>query len=624
MCGIAGIWRQNPGPAAPVHAMAAALVHRGPDDAGTWDHPREGLTLGHRRLAILDTTSAGRQPMVSPSGRFRVVYNGEIYNFRELRGELEGLGHRFETRSDTEVLLVAWERWQERALDRLRGMFAFALWDEERTELVLARDRLGIKPLYYAWIGGTFLFASEVRALLASGLVPRVADRQSLWDYLSYGAVLEPRTIVRDVRALEAGHLLRIRHGRAVTERWWDLVEATASARALPEPAYDDAVSETRRLLEDATAHHLVADVPVGAFLSGGIDSTAVVGLASSICRQPIQTFSVGFGGEHGSLDELKWARTVADRFGCRHEEVVVTSAQVDGLLDEVAGALDQPSLDGTNTFIVSRAARQAVTVALSGLGGDELYAGYPHFARYARDSRLAPRGAGDTVRSLLRLASPALPGRVRLPLESATASPAERLASFRLLADERMKRQAVRPDFFDGFAPQAPVAVQDALLRPELDPIAQVSYTEVNGYLRNTLLRDADAMSMSHSLEIRPVLLDHELVEYTFALPAEHKISELRTKRVLVDAIEDLLPHEVVTRRKMGFELPLGPWVQGSLRDRAHELLESSSSTGLLSPDFRSRLGAAVDGHRPVGHRLWSIVMLLAYLEAHQLRVGA
>jgi asparagine synthase (glutamine-hydrolysing) len=623
VCGVAGAWLAAGATQAPVERMMAALGHRGPDDSGSWAHPSIGVALGHRRLAILDPSAAGRQPMTGVGERFTVVYNGEIYNFRELRVELERAGATFATESDTEVLLAAWQHWGPSCVTRLRGMFAFGLWDDERREMTVVRDRLGIKPLYYAQVEAGFLFASEVRACLASGLVSRRVDRQAVWDYLAHGCVAEPHTILHDVRALPAAHLMRLRDGKVTVERYWDVADATATARSGGAPAYADAVNELRRQLEVAARFHLVSDVPVGAFLSGGIDSSAVVGLTAAVSSRPIRTFSVGFGGEHPSMDELKWARLAAARFGTDHTEVVLSGEIVDGLLDRAAAGLDQPSVDGSNTYIVSEAARRNVTVALSGLGGDELFAGYPHFARFARRPGNAANGARGLRNLVGERITSMLPGRVRYAIHERTDTPAERLASFRLLADERRRSSAVTREFRGSFEPATAAARTALLLRPELDPIAQVSYAELNGYLRDTLLRDADAMSMTHGLEIRPVLLDHELVEFAFSLPAEYKNSE-RPKRILVDALVDLLPTEIVSRPKTGFELPLGAWLQGPLRGRALALLGSPGALQLLSAAFRTRLRRQVEDGRGSSHQLWGVLILLAYLQIHDLQLDA
>jgi asparagine synthase (glutamine-hydrolysing) len=621
MCGIAGsLGFRAPGLA---ERMAAALVHRGPDDRGAYCDPAHALQLAHRRLSILDLSPAGRQPL-SLCGRYQIVYNGEVYNFADLRRELEERGHTFRSRTDGEVVLAAYAEWGPACLPRLRGMFAFAVWDAREGALFLARDRFGIKPLYYARTSSGFLFASEVGALLASGEVARETDPEAVWGYLSHGRVAQPGTIVRGVRALPAGHWLRVKGGELRTERWWDLEEETRSLRselaALP---YAEAVAGVRARLEEATRLHLLADVPVGAFLSGGVDSTVVVGLMSRLVRHPIRTYSVGFDAPHAALSELKWARIAAERFGTDHTEVVVTAEDAARAFDPLVAALDQPSVDGTNTFLVSEAARRGVTVALSGLGGDELFAGYPHFRALARADALAPRGV-PAGRALAAGAARVLPGRWGHPLKTLAASPAERLHRLRLLSDEDEKRRIASPRLLRRTETVDGAARAAALLRDGLDPVAQISYAEAGDYLRDTLLRDADATSMAHALEVRPVLLDHALAEYAFALPAAYKLSGTVAKRVLLDAAADVLPREVVARPKMGFELPLGAWLRTTLRERAGALLASEAARAVFAPAFlRAAEGELRDGRsRP--HRLWAYVVLLASLEHHRLELDA
>jgi asparagine synthase (glutamine-hydrolysing) len=622
MCGIAGMIGAGAREALP--AMQGAIAHRGPDDAGTFHDPAGGVALAHRRLSIIDPSPAGHQPMEDPSGRFRMVYNGEVYNFRALRQELEDAGCAFRSHTDTEVILAGYARWGEGVLPRLRGMFAFAVWDRERGELFLARDRFGIKPLYWTRTPeGAFAFASELGALLAGRVVSRRADREAIWEFLSYGAVPQPRTILADVRALPAGHWMRVRGDDAEVRRWWDLEEATRGLRAeLASVAQAEAVGELRRRLGDATRHHLIADVPVGAFLSGGIDSTAVVGLMSELVDRPIRTFAVGFEARHARMSELRWARLAAERFGARHTEVIVTAEDAARSFDALVDAWDQPSLDGTNTWFVSRAARAEVAVSLSGLGGDELFAGYPHFRRFALGARLAPAGA-PALEALLAGIGRAIPGRWRADLQAIAAPPVERLAALRRLMREAEKGAAA-PGL--AAAAAAPADRLAGLLREGLDPVQQVSYAEAGGYLRDTLLRDADAMSMAHSLEVRPVLLDHAVAEYAFALPARCKLGGGVPKRALVEALEGVLPREIVHRPKMGFELPLNAWLGGILRERARALLESPAARALFTPRHRARQREELDAlsagaYRPP--RLWAQVVLLAYLERHRLEVG-
>ncbi|HYH82245.1 MAG TPA: asparagine synthase (glutamine-hydrolyzing) [Longimicrobium sp.] len=623
MCGIAGCLAPNAGGV--LARMLPCLAHRGPDDHGTFVSRTGAAVLGHRRLSIIDPSPLGHQPMRSADGRYHIVYNGEVYNFAEIRPELEARGHRFASHSDTEVVLAAFAEWGPRALPKLRGMFAFAVWDEAEGELFLARDRFGIKPLYYASLPeGRFLFASEVRSLLASGLVPRQADRQAVWDFLSHGAVAQPRTIVRGVRALLPGHWMRVRPGgEVVTERYWDLEEATRARRAAAPLPYPEAVEAVREKLDEATRLHMIADVPVGAFLSGGIDSTAVVGLMGRHVHHPIRTYAVGFEARHAALDELKWARLAAERLGAEHTEVVVTGDDAAASFDALIDALDQPSLDGTNTWFVSRATRQGVTVSLSGLGGDELFAGYPPFRSFARSARLAPSGVPG-LGQLVGATGGLIPGRWRIPLQFVAAPPVERLASVRRLMTEREKVAATTAAFRAGGPVEPPQARIAALMRRALEPVSQVSYVELTDYLRNTLLRDADAMSMAHSLEVRPVLLDHELAELAFSLPADYKLHGRQTKRIFTDAVADVLPREIVERKKMGFELPVGHWLGTTLEDRARAAFSSASAKALFTEGFRRDALDGLGRQRARAPRLWAYVVLLSHLEANGLSLEA
>jgi asparagine synthase (glutamine-hydrolysing) len=622
MCGIGGILGAPDEGA--LGALAAALAHRGPDDHGLHTDAARGVAFAHRRLSIIDLSPAGRQPMSFAGGRFWITYNGEIYNYRSLREELEKQGHAFRTHTDTEVLLAAYAEWGEGCLARLRGMFAFALWDREAGSVLLARDRFGIKPLYYAAGPRRLVFASELKALLASGLVARRADAQALWDYLSLGCVPPPRTLLAEVRALPPGHALcaDARGGIRRLWRWWDVAES--SAQSFPQAARlprAEAALELRRLLDEATRLHLIADVPVGAFLSGGVDSTAVVGLMSRQVRAPIKTYSIGFEAEHGELSELPWARLAARRFGTEHSEVVLTGAAVAEHYDELVWALDQPSIDGTNTWFVSRATRAGVTVALSGLGGDELFAGYSHFRRLARAARfdgLRDRAGAWGERWPLRLARKGGLGSLAFAL----AGEGERQARIREQLSERAKRR-LAGEALRAHAPFEPLAATFARwIRPQLDPVARTSCVEIEGWLASTLLRDADATSMAHALELRPVLLDHVLAEFAFALPAHYKLEAGRSKAILLDALGDLLPPEIAARPKMGFALPLRAWLAGALRERALAALESESARALFAAGYRRRRQVALRGGGRVPQRAWAELMLVSWLERHACRL--
>jgi asparagine synthase (glutamine-hydrolysing) len=651
MCGIAGAlaWR-DPGRAlvaiggARLSArdvtarMIEALRHRGPDGCAVESldaRPPASVALGHARLAILDPSPAGRQPMANPDTGDWLTHNGEIYNYRQLRdalparGESENCG-AWRSGTDTEVILRAYARWGPASLDRLRGMFAFGLWDAKRRRLFLARDRLGIKPLYYCSGEGWFLFASEVRALLASGLVHRRLDPVALEQYLAYQSVPAPRTLIEGVSALPPGSWLTVdAEGALATGRYWDLLD-----RACPE-ARDATATGSRRhvgeLLQEAVALHLVSDVPVGAFLSGGIDSSAVVALMREAGHTP-RTFSVIFS--ETDYDEARHARRIAARFRTEHSEILLAEGDLLGQLPAALTAMDQPSGDGVNTYVLARAVRSAgITVALSGLGGDELFGGYPSFARLAaaqRSLRLwghvpaglragaasalgALSGASGRGRKLAALAASDGTLPMVLPLLREVFTGSERRA---LLADGRKKS----PD--EGHVAYARLLGTAYAACPEAGLLARISYAEARTYMHDVLLRDTDQMSMAHGLEVRVPLLDHSLVEYLMGLPDWQKRPNGIPKRLLVEALDGRLPDDIVRRPKQGFALPFAPWMRGALRGFCEERLAAGriASRGLLRPEAVRRLWRAFsrEGADGLWSRVWVLVVLEDWLDRH------
>ncbi len=621
MCGIAG----TAGLSSPdaVVAMSSAMAHRGPDDSGVFFDAGSRIALAHRRLSIIDTSACGHNPMSYASGRYQIIFNGEIYNYRELRSELQALGHVFASHSDTEIVVAAFAEWKEASVSRLRGMFAFAIYDRDAhgqkdTILFLARDRLGIKPLYFSQQPGKFIFGSEVTAFLAAEQCDRRFDVEALWDYIALGSIPQPRTALRGVMALPPASIMHVRRDLTVESgRYWDLAEASEQwRRGLRGIGRHEAARQLRVMLAEATRLHMIADVPVGAFLSGGIDSTAVVGLMTRESGSRIRTFSVGFADDDSVADERPWARLSAAKFNTDHHEVVISGQEIAGLFDELVTATDQPSLDGTNTFVVSKAAGATLKVALSGLGGDELFAGYPHFRRFRRasrwDERLGP------AHSLRRKFVRRVPGRFLDDRDFLVAGRATRYAELRSLADEVTRSSIANSDLAERTSRRPLSSLYEPLLRPGLDPVAQTSYVEVNRYLVDTLLRDADAMAMHSSLEVRPVLLDHVLAEFAFALPAELKLNAAGNKPVLVDAVRDLLPPEVLARRKTGFELPLQSWLIGPIRDRARHAFSSAQAQSVFAPPFlRSVLSDLEDRRRP-GLRVWAYLMLIEWMSKY------
>lgn len=583
MCGIAGILTRQDDLDLdqPMQSMLAALRHRGPDDEGSVQLTLPGgfrLGLAQTRLAIIDLSAAGHQPMTEPESGSWVVYNGEIYNYQLLRARLKDVA--FRSNSDTETVLRGWLKFGEEALTPLRGMFAFALYDATRRQLWLVRDRLGIKPLYVAQTSAdTWVFASELRALLASRLVERRLRSEAVASYLAFGACPAPWTMLEGVQSVLPGEWWRFdldsRPTAPAIERkcYW---RPRFAPRGAPEPSRSEAVERVRPVLLEAAALRMVADVPVGVFLSGGIDSSGVVA-ALTAQGFPLRSFSVIFGERE--FDESAHARAIARRFGTEHTELRLGPREVLADLEEAMAAYDQPSIDGVNTYFISRATRQAgVKVALSGIGGDELFAGYSYFRRMARLERTGGRLLLRLAHSLLRLLNP---GSVRATKAAALLNAnGARLAGYaiirQVLAPER--RRALMPGF----------AAERNLLPPELldqldgevrdlDAVNAHSCLEISLYMANMLLRDMDQMSMAHALELREPLLDHVLVETVAGLPGRLKLAggaQRSNKGLLVDAIPGGLPDSVIRRRKMGFVFPWERWLRQELKDLVGSVL--------------------------------------------------
>ena len=594
-----------------VAAMSRALAHRGPDDDGS-RHLRghDGTPLGamaHRRLSILDLTPAGHQPMVSDNQRYTIAFNGEIYNFRALRSELEWGRARLSSRGDTAVLLAGWVRFGSAFVHRLDGMFAFALWDEWNRALYLARDAFGIKPLYYARVGRGLLVASELKAILASGLVPPRFDRHALGGYLTFGAVPEPDTIVSGVQSVASGTVLRF----DATRGEFDQVEFVPMIRpdSEAEPITDRRTSSAlvRDALERAVDRHLVSDVPVAVFLSGGIDSSVVAALTAQRAGSAIDGFTVAFREQQ--FDESAIAKRVARRYGIRHHTIPLGDTELLAALPSAFAAMDQPTLDGINTYVVSQAVRAHGTkVVLSGLGGDELFAGYPSFrraralARYARIPVPARLVAAHVAAKIggVRGAKVALGLRRGLPGDAAY------LASRMLFGTRQVSDlSGLRVRATDG----AP---------PNLSVLQQVTWRELTGYMRDTLLRDSDVFSMAHALELRVPFLDRDVVTAAFAAVDGLKLSRLAVKPLLVDATRDLLPSEVWDRPKQGFVLPFAEWMHGPMAAEVTATLGDTDriqALGLRPDAVRAVWSAFVRGRVGVTwSRPWSVYALIRW----------
>lgn len=624
MCGIAGIHGLASDQATPLcERMNVALAHRGPDDMGVW--AVDGVALAHRRLSILDTSAAGHQPWEDPSGDF-LVFNGEVYNFRELALELEE-GGAFATDTDTEVLMRALRTWGIEAVHRLNGMFAFAWWNAEREELFLVRDRLGIKPLYWTQVAGGLMFASEVRALLASGQVPRNLNRTALVDYLRYGTVHAPDTLIEGVALLPAGHWMRIQDAEVEFGRWWSPAEAALNVD--PWSSREEAVASVRETLRDAVRLRMRADVPLGAFLSGGIDSSAIVGLMSELSERPISTFSVAFN--EGAFDESSWSRQVAEKFNTDHHEIRLTPDHFLQQVPEALAAMDHPSGDGPNTYVVSEATRSAgITVALSGLGGDELFAGYPVFRRSRKLIEL--RWLGSWPVGLRKAAG-------WVYAQSKRTVTARKQAD--LLAGDYFDLEHTYPLSRQLFLESDLRAIWRGKSVPgnrvyrwvtkEIEPggagfslpfYSKVSLAELGTYLGHTLLRDTDQMSMAHALEVRVPFLDHRLVEKVLSIPDDWK-EPSTPKKLLTDALEGLLPEALTQREKMGFVLPWEHWMRGPLESLCGQGISALKRLEVLDDAELDRLWKAFLNHDPRVNvtRIWMLVTLGNWMERHDIR---
>lgn len=580
MCGIWGV--VNGGSDEMATIAEQALHHRGPDDAGCYVAVEPlPVALVNTRLAIIDLSPGGHQPMVTPDGRYWIVYNGEVFNFADTRQLLQQAGHQFSSNSDTEVILHAYAEWGEKCLEHLRGMFALAIWDTHEASLFLARDRLGIKPLYYTQLRGqggaeALAFASELKTLLATGLVEPSLNYTALHHYLSFYAVPAPYSMLDGVEMLPPGHYLTYKEGRVQVKQYWSI----PAYEPLP-MSQEDITARLRELLEESIRLRMIADVPVGAFLSGGIDSSAVVALMTRISGERLKTFSIGFGDEGQELDERSGARLLAGHYGTDHTEVVVTGRMVRDQLDAIIRAMDQPSGDGLNTYFVSQATAKHVKVALSGLGGDELFAGYPQFKMFRQASHYVNlwRRLPGIVRGAARGVAGAIKP-LRRGLKWLDGEVLDRYERVRVLFNEQQKPAFYSPDTLKWMvAPESSLKFLSRYVHPaESDPVVQVMRLELMGYMAHTLLRDTDAMSMAHSLEVRVPLIDHRLVEFAARIPPDLKLRDGRTKWIFAHALRDVLPPEVLQRPKQGFEMPVAAWLRRDLRDVLDDVFSTDS----------------------------------------------
>ncbi|MCU0790602.1 MAG: asparagine synthase (glutamine-hydrolyzing) [Nitratireductor sp.] len=655
MCGLTGVWSHQGIDHEVIERMTDRLRHRGPDGDGTWMDSEAGLALGHRRLAIVDISQAGRQPMVSQCGRHVVVFNGEIYNHAELRREIEadGAAPSWRGRSDTETLVAAIARWGfGPALRRASGMFAIACFDRKERVLRLARDRLGEKPLYYGWAGGSFVFASELKALNAHPDFRQRLCRTALTQYLRFSHVPAPRSIWRGIFKLEPGTVLTVdgrppsfppaapirpndRYGTIRIDRYWSLAEVVAKGAAEPVTDPREAVDRLEQTLADAVRMQMMSDVPLGAFLSGGIDSSTVTALMQAASDKPVETYTIGFG--EAEFDESGHARLVAEHLGTKHTEIPVTAAEARAVIPRLPELFDEPFADASQipTFLVCEAARRHVKVALTGDGGDELFGGYPRHAR-------APKVWGwfstmpFAVRQTLGTAMTAVPvewwdrlGELRPGEDRGITGDrfhrvASRLSQVRSLDGLYLDLVSAWPDPASLMAGETGTGdlglLDDPVPAGAQDPASRMMYLDAMTYLPDDILCKVDRVSMGVSLETRAPLLDRDVVSLACRLPASMKIHDGVGKWALRQVLHRYVPRELVERPKVGFYLPVGEWLRGPLREWAESLLsrERLESEGLLDPGTVRRVWAEhLSGRRNWTARLWTVLMLEAWLES-------
>ena len=639
MCGIAGYWDKNGADASIVERMAMQIRHRGPDDAGVWIDEEPGLALAHRRLSIVDLSPAGHQPMVSPCGRFILVYNGEIYNHRDLRAELEDEGGHFDWRghSDTETLLAGLRHWGvEGTLKRLNGMFAFALWDKAERNLFLARDRMGEKPLYYGCSGETFLFGSELKSLSAHPHWKGDVDRNALTLYMRHNCVPTPWSIYQGISKLPAAHFVVVREaGQVVSEPqcYWDLRQIATSSSADANGSQEEFIDELDKLLRDAVGRRMTADVPLGAFLSGGFDSSTVVALMQAQSARPVKTFTIGF--HEKDYNEAEHAKAVAKHLGTDHTELYVTPEEAMAVIPRLPAIWDEPFSDSSQipTLLISELARQHVTVSLSGDGGDELFCGYSRYTQgyqIWKTMRLLPVPMRRALGGLLQ----AIPGA---PLESLVRFLPKRF-QIPHLADRLPKLAAVvKEDSGELYYRQLVSHWKDPakVVRSGVEPLTlfdmperlpklpglreYMMYLDSMTYLPDDILTKVDRASMAVSLEARVPLLDHRVVEFSWRTPTSLKYRDGKGKWLLREVLYRYIPRELMERPKMGFGVPIDAWLNGPLREWAEELLNEKRlrEEGFFDPvPIRKMWQEHVTGQRRWHYYLWDVLMFQAWLE--------
>ncbi|PBQ32133.1 asparagine synthase (glutamine-hydrolyzing) [Sphingobacteriaceae bacterium] len=627
MCGINGFISDrfsNEEKLPIVRKMNATLSHRGPDNEGSWQS--DNICLGHRRLSIIDLSPEGNQPFFSADKRYVIVYNGELYNYKELKLDLQRSVHGsntapyfFQTSSDTEVILAAFIRWGIKCLDYFNGMYAFAIYDNQEKKLTIARDRIGVKPLYYYYGDEGLMFSSEMRPIIHSGIKAFKLNKDVLAEYAMYQTVFAPNTIVKGIKMLLPGHLMEYENGKATVTKYYNLNKIDNTSRDL---SYKDICKNVHDLLGQSVQRRLVADVPFGAFLSGGIDSSAIVGLMSQVSSEKIQTFNISF--DESEFSESKYAQLIAKKFNTQHHEIKLTPEEFLNQLPEALAAMDHPSGDGPNTYIVSKATKQAgVTMALSGIGGDEIFAGYDVFKRMAELQKKSwlnavPGFARKAVGFAIQQQKKSISGNkiqellAQDKIDFESAYPLNRS----LFTQKELNKLVMDAHPFSNIA-----KLVSEVQQKENYLLSAVSIAEINTYLQNTLLRDADQMSMAVALEVREPFLDYKLIEFVLGVTDEHKFPHT-PKKLLVDSLGDLLPGEVVNRTKMGFTLPWKNWLKDELKSFCEMNINALEDKNLfLKNSLKDLWKRFLNGDITVTWaRIWHLVVLNNWMDSNKI----
>ncbi|MGE0567736.1 MAG: asparagine synthase (glutamine-hydrolyzing) [Bacteroidia bacterium] len=623
MCGINGIISskiQGDVLKTSINKMNDALAHRGPDNAGSFF--TQNVILGHRRLSIIDLNEESNQPFKSTDGKFVIVFNGEIYNYKELKLELQrssiGSNHLpyfFQTQSDTEVLLAAYIRWGEKCLDFLNGLFAFAIYDLEKNETFIARDKLGVKPLYYHYSDDVFIFSSEVRAIIKSGIKAFKLNENSLAEYIQYQTVHTPNTIVQGIRMLKAGHYILVKNGEAKIKEYWKASDYIKSKNDYSKEYINQNIHE---LLYNSISRRLNSDVPFGAFLSGGIDSSIVVGYMSKILNQPVDTFTVTF--DESEFSEAKYAKLVSEKFNTNHHEIKLKPEDFLKIIPEALDNMDHPSGDGPNSYIVSKATKEAgITMALSGIGGDELFIGYSNFTRMKKfsESFIIKALPGILKKSGGLLYKTARPSVATVKLNDLLALENNSIEdiypySRSLFSEKELSNLIHHKTSYEKLKSHYKTFKSDTN-----SILSTISCLEIESYLQNVLLRDTDQMSMAVALEVREPFLDHHLVEFTLGLTDAQKLPTT-PKKVLIDAVGNLLPPEIINRPKMGFTFPWQHWLKNELREFCETNLLSLDKRLLLNEGVCNELWQRfLKGDKLITwSRIWHLVVLNYWIE--------